>query len=82
MSFSGRVIFVLLWCASLVIVGTLLSAQPLRRTPDPGDIISGNDIGFKPEGWDGKARTGTLMVRINGEWVPAKDSVKVLHTTR
>ncbi len=82
MSFSGRVTFVLLWIASLLVVGSLLSAQTLRRSPDPGEIISGSDIGFKPEGWDGKARTGTFVVRINGEWVEAKDAMKVVHTTK
>lgn len=79
MSFSGRLMFVLLWFASLFVVGALVSAQARR---DPAPIVSGNDIGFRPEGWDGKARTGTLMVRINGEWVEAKDAVKIVHTTK
>ncbi len=79
MSFSGRVLFVLLWCASLLVVGAIVSAQARR---DPAPIISGSDIGFRPEGWDGKDRTGTFMVRINGEWVVAKDVMKIVHTTK
>jgi hypothetical protein len=45
-------------------------------------MISGDDIGFRPEGWSGKARTGTLMVRINGEWVEAQGLVKMVPATR
>lgn len=81
MSLTGRVTFVLLWFASLMVVGALVSAQT-RRPIDPGQVISGNDIGFRPEGWDGKARTGTFVVRIDGEWVVAKDAIKVVHTTK
>lgn len=81
MSLAGRVTFVLLWFASLMVVGALVSAQT-RRAADPGEIISGNDIGFRPQGWDGKARTGTFMVRIHGEWVEAKDVIGVVHTTK
>jgi hypothetical protein len=28
---------------------------------DPAAVISGSDIGFRPEGWNGKARTGTWL---------------------
>jgi hypothetical protein len=47
---------VLLWLASLVLTGILASAQPRR---EPAAVISGGDIGFRPEGLNGKARTGT-----------------------
>ncbi len=74
----ARVAFVLLWLASLAIVGALASAQAQR---DPAAIISGGDIGFRPEGWKGKARTGTWMVRINGEWVEAQTTMKAVPAT-
>ena len=64
---------VLLWLVSLILAGVLASAQ-VRR--DSTAVISGGDIGFRPEGWNGKARTGTWMVRIDGEWVEAQGSVK------
>ena len=79
MSLCARIALVLLWVASLVVVGSLVSAQTRR---DPGAIISGADIGFRPEGWNGRARTGTFVVRINGEWVDAQDVMRTIRATR
>jgi hypothetical protein len=75
MSLKSRLTFVALWVVSILIVGVLVSAQG-RREPNP--VISGGDIGFRPEGWKGTARTGTFMVKINGEWVEAVDAVKTI----
>lgn len=74
MSIRTRIGVAVLWAASLVGVGVIASAQTGR--PDPGAVITGNDLGFRPEGWRGKARTGTWVVRINGEWVEAADTFK------
>jgi len=74
-----RISVVLLWLVSLVLTGILASAQTRR---DAGAVISGADIGFRPEGWNGKARTGTWVVRINGEWVDAQGSMKAVPATR
>jgi len=68
----------LLWLASLLLTGILASAQV---RPDANAVISGGDIGFRPEGWNGKARTGTWVVRINGEWVEAQAAVKRVPAT-
>jgi hypothetical protein len=74
MTFRDRVIIAILWTASLVGLAVLTSsAQTIRR--DPAAVISGTDIGFRPDGWRGKARTGTWVVRINGEWVDAVASM-------
>jgi hypothetical protein len=83
MTAASRITFVLLWFASPVLVGVLASAQTRPQTGPiiPGPIISGSDIGFRPEGWRGRARTGTWLVRVNGEWVEAVDSVKTLPAT-
>jgi len=67
-----------LWLASLAVVGAVASAQTRR---DPGAVMSGADIGFRPEGWNGKARTGTWMVRINGEWVEAQTTMRAVPAT-
>jgi hypothetical protein len=75
MPLKSRLTFIALWVVSILIVGVLVSAQ-VRREPNP--VISGGDIGFRPEGWKGSARTGTFMVRINGEWVEAVDAVKTV----
>ena len=79
MSHLSRAVFVLLWLASLLVVGAFASAQPRR---DPAAVVSGTDIGFRPEGWNGKARTGTWLVRINGEWVEAQTVIKAVPATR
>jgi len=78
-----RFTVIALWVASLALTGILVSAQT-RRDPGTiisGTIISGNDIGFRPEGWNGKARTGTWMVRVNGEWVEAQGAIKAVPAT-
>ena len=77
MSLKSRLMFIALWTVSVVVVGVLVSAQAqTRREPNP--VISGADFGFRPEGWKGNARTGTFVVKINGEWVEAVDAVKTL----
>jgi hypothetical protein len=78
MSHQSRVVFVVLWLVSLLVVGAFASAQGRR---EPGAIISGNEIGFRPEGWNGKARTGTWLVRINGGWVEAQTVIKAVPAT-
>ena len=78
MSRLASLTFLVLWLASLLVIATLASAQTRR---DPATILSGPDIGFRPEGWNGKARTGTWMVRINGEWVEAGTSIKTVPAT-
>jgi len=78
MSNQGRAVFVALWLLSLIVVGGLVSAQTRK---DQAAVISGSDIGFRPEGWNGKARTGTWLVRINGEWVEGQDAVRAVHAT-
>jgi hypothetical protein len=74
-----RVLVAFLWIASLVVAGAVAAAQTTRR--DPAAVISGGDIGFRPEGWNGKARTGTWLVRINGEWVEAQGVFKTVPAT-
>ena len=79
MTARTRVAFLLLWFVSLVVVGAVTAAQTRR---EGGAVISGENIGFRPEGWNGKARTGTFVVRINGEWVDAQSVMKTVPATR
>lgn len=44
--------------------------QPFQLQQSNEGIISGADLGFRVEGRKGSHITGTLMVRINGKWVP------------
>ena len=80
MTARARAIVALLWLVSLVVTGAVVAAQTSRR--DPAAVMSGSDIGFRPEGWNGKARTGTWLVRINGEWVEAQGAFKAATVTR
>ena len=68
MSIRGRIILAVLWVVSLVAIGVFASAQGRQ---DGLNIISGNDIGFKPEAVQRTSNriTGTLVVRVNGQWV-------------
>ena len=79
MNTKSRFIVALLWLISLAVTGAVVAAQTSRR--EPAAVISGNDIGFRPEGWNGKARTGTWLVRINGEWVEAQGAFKTVPAT-
>ena len=79
MSLKSRLTFIALWVLSILVVGVLVSAAQTRREPDP--VIAGADIGFRPEGWNGKARTGTWMVRVNGDWVEAQGAMKAVPAT-
>jgi hypothetical protein len=78
MTLRSRLLMALLWIGSLVFIGALATAQ-MRR--DPAPVISGADIGFRPEGWQGAARTGTWVVRINGQWVEAISGTKAAPAT-
>jgi len=78
MAVKTRWILAYLWLASLITVGTVVAAQTRR---DAAAVISGSDLGFRPEGWNGKARTGTWLVRINGEWVEAQGAFKTVPAT-
>jgi hypothetical protein len=78
MSGGFRLFVAALWIASLIGAGAVAAAQARREA---AAVISGSDIGFRPEGWNGKARTGTWLVRINGEWVEAQGAFKTVPAT-
>ena len=78
MTIKTRGVVALLWIASLVMAGAIAAAQTRREA---AAVISGSDLGFRPEGWNGKARTGTWLVRINGEWVEAQGAFKTVPAT-
>ena len=79
MTARARIAFALLWIVSVVVLSAFVAAQTRRET---GAVISGDNIGFRPEGWNGKARTGIWVVRINGEWVEAQSVMKAVPATR
>ena len=66
-----------LWLLSLAIVGVLalaVTAQVTRSTPR---VVTGADLGFRIEGNDRKGQpVGTLVIRINGDWVPVSTAIQ------
>jgi hypothetical protein len=71
---------ILFWLLSLAVVGGLASALTFAQPRSPlaidplanAPILSGADIGFRLEGTNRSGEPiGTLMVRINGEWMAA-----------
>jgi hypothetical protein len=66
-----RIAFTLLWALSLIIVAVFAHAQTVQRPVNP-TVLSGSDIGFRVTGRAGVHAIGTLVVRINGEWVEAQ----------
>jgi hypothetical protein len=75
----------LAWMLSLVAVGTiasvLTSAQGRLQVPgqpplitEGTTILSGNDIGFRVERTQDGVPIGTLVVRVDGRWVEARQS--------
>ena len=79
MTARTRLAFALLWMVSVVVLSAFVAAQTRRET---GAVISGDNIGFRPEGWNGTARTSIWVVRINGEWVEAQSVMKAVPATR
>ena len=71
---------IMLWVASLIVLGVVGSAfiaAQTRGVPEPR-VLSGNDIGFRLEGTNPKGEPiGTLVVRINGQWVEPRDAPRV-----
>ena len=66
MSFRARIALVVL--AVLIAVGVWASAQ-VRQPVDPPIVLSGSDLGFRVSAREGNTPVGTLVVRVNGQWV-------------
>ena len=68
MSHSMRLVFVLL--SLLVAVGIHASGQTYRFDGlDEPYVLSGDDIGFRVEGYVGEIPAGRLVIRTDGRWV-------------
>ena len=75
--------WIVFWLASLAVVAGLTSVLSRAQAPEahppytaqaqPSNVrvISGADIGFRVENVSRTGEpTGTLVVRVNGDWVP------------
>lgn len=71
-------------CALCLIIGGVFAhaqapkpAAAQTERISPSTVISGSDIGFSVQRRSGDRVQGTLVVRINGEWVPAEPVEKL-----
>ena len=66
-----------IWLVSLVAVAGFASVFTRAQSAQPGvTILSGNDLGFRVDGNREGRAIGTLMVRINGQWVETAASLE------
>ena len=68
------------WFASLVAVAAVTASITVAQSrPAEPRIVSGADIGFRIEGTDPRTGnpTGTLVVRVDGEWVEIMSAGRV-----
>ncbi len=68
---------IVLWLVSLVLVAATVSTFTLAQVlQDPAPVVSGDDLGFRVESLDRSGNpTGTLVIRVDGEWVEANFSI-------
>lgn len=52
-----------------------VTAQAVRVTKVPPKVMTGSDVGFRVEGIRGDTPVGTLVVKVNGEWVEAEIAI-------
>jgi hypothetical protein len=72
MSLPSRFGLIVLGAVSAAAAGSWVHAQaPLGRIPSlqPPTIISGGDLGFRVDSRKGDTPVGTLVVRVDGQWV-------------
>ena len=73
MSNRARLALAVAWLMSLIAVGAGASAQVQPWTPVPEPkVLFGEDVGFRVEGLRGNVPTGSIVIRVNGEWVAAE----------
>ena len=90
MSARNAVIVAVLWLCSLAAVAAVAQVPPPRPAPDPNiqvvpmkpNVLSGDDIGFRIDSWQGKTPVGTLVIRVNGQWVEPAGAKKLMPITR
>ena len=63
------------WLFSLIAVAAIAQSRPTMPDQVP-TVISGNDIGFRVERYDGRQPVGVLVIRVDGQWVEPKSVPK------
>jgi hypothetical protein len=57
---------------ALALGAAVLAQAPPPLRPDDVGVLSGGDIGFRIEYFQGRQPVGTLVVKVNGQWVEPK----------
>jgi hypothetical protein len=75
MTARAAIVLTAIWLASLAATATITVAQVQLRAPSPAPtILSSSDIGFRIDSQAGGVPTGTLVIRIDGQWVEPRIS--------
>ena len=59
---------------ALALGAALLAQAPPPVRPGDVDVLSGGDIGFRVDYFQGRQPVGTLVVKVNGQWVEPKSA--------
>jgi hypothetical protein len=89
---ASRLVLATFVFAAGIAAGRLIHAQAAQQptppppaqsqnTPASPNILSGNDIGFRVDGYRGRNPVGTLVVRVNGQWVEVDFSTGIKRLT-
>ena len=70
MTAPSRIVLVIVCVVFALSIATWLHAQK-ANTPT---VLSGNDIGFRIDGRRGNTPIGTLVIKVNGQWVPVESA--------
>ena len=70
MSIRTRISLIIV--AVVAAVGVWVSAQVMPSPVDPPIVVSGSDVGFRISGRKGSTPVGTIVVKVNGQWVDAQ----------
>ena len=57
---------------SIVAATAWVTAQAVAVNKVPPKVMTGADVGFRVEGLRGATPVGTLVIKVNGEWVEAE----------
>lgn len=57
--------------ALAVFEGSRILAQSIQVERVNPRVMTGADVGFRVEGLRGSTPVGTIVVQVNGQWVPA-----------
>lgn len=67
-----RLRFVAALVVVVAVVASWITAQAQWARPVPPKVMVGDDLGFRVEGLRGDVPVGSIVIKVNGEWVKAE----------